>query len=399
MRHEVLQLIGERDFQLAVEYLRRSNIAGSPDEEHQLRLEVAALVAEDDPQRALRLAQESLSRKVSYKLVELVAQLQGTDPDAATKLAGDIISKLKSEDFTTERDAAMVACELLRSTLNSADATNGGSIGAHSLLNQQDAKALMEMTAMAALRTSNSQPELLLALQSLLPAMENVVPSLVSRLRRQTTDLLSGYSHQTNSGNNDNASQVGLDEQTTFAGSRASTREEQIGDLIARTAEVTRKGDKAQALHLLDEAANLARVFSRAKNSSQLAAQLEVARSYLSLALDRSLAILETTINQLDELASATLVLNGFLLDSNERFARRDELNLRTIHVFLKSHQYEQLRKRQRSSRIHTTQVCHHRWTHLRRRRITPSSAHGVCAGHRGGVRSLKLVIRVTPVL
>ncbi|MDT5296302.1 MAG: hypothetical protein QOJ76_3182 [Acidobacteriota bacterium] len=340
MRHEVLQLIGELDFQLAAEYLRRSNPAASPDEEYQLSLEVAARVADEDPQRALRLAQESLSRKVSYKLVELVAQLRGTDPAAAAKLAGDITAKLKSEDFTTNREAAAVACGLLRIALDSPDATGGGSPGAHPMLDQHDSKALMELTAAAALRTSDGQPELLLGLQSLLPAMENVVPSLASRLRRRT-DLLVGYARETNGGNEDTASRIAPDGQTTFAGSRS--REEQTADLIAGAEEAAGKGDKTRALQLLDEASNLAGVFSRAKDSSQLAAQLEVARAYLSLAPDRSLAIIEAMTDQLDELASATLAVNGFLLDSHERFARRSELNLRTIHVFLQSHHYDEL--------------------------------------------------------
>ncbi|HEY0407864.1 MAG TPA: hypothetical protein VGC89_19165 [Pyrinomonadaceae bacterium] len=339
MRHEVLQLIGERDFQLAVECLRRSNVAASTDEEDQLRLEVAARVSNDDPQQALRLAHESLSRQVSYKLVELVAQLHETDSDAATKLAGEIVSKLKAEDFKTNREAAAVACELLRIALKSSGATNDG---APSLLNQQDAKALMEMTATAALRVSNSQPELLLALQSLLPAMETIVPSLVARLRRQV-NLLSGFSHETNSGNDDNTSQAEPGEPAAFAAGQPRSGAEQSADLLARATEVAGKGDKARAPQLLDEAANSAHVFSRAKNWTQLAAQLEVARSYLSLAPDKSLAILETMIDQLDELASAALVVNGFLLQSNESFARRGELSLRTIHLFLKSRQYDEL--------------------------------------------------------
>jgi hypothetical protein len=90
---------------------------------------------------------------------------------------------------------------------------------------------------------------------------------------------------------------------------------EEKGNLLmqlAGAAEVN--GNKAFALELLSEAESL--FPERAQNYNQLNSQLQMSRAYDKLDAAKSLAILEKAISQLNELAGAALILNGFDIPS-----------------------------------------------------------------------------------
>jgi hypothetical protein len=92
--------------------------------------------------------------------------------------------------------------------------------------------------------------------------------------------------------------------------SRIPAPEERAGLLIQLAAKALAMGDKATAIQLLAEAQAL--LGYRPRNYQQLGAQLQIARAYEPLDLNRSAAIVETAIDQLNELAAAAMVLNGF---------------------------------------------------------------------------------------
>ena len=70
------------------------------------------------------------------------------------------------------------------------------------------------------------------------------------------------------------------------------------------------RGDKATALQLLVEAQGI--LGDRALNYQQLGVQLQVARVYEQFDFNRTSALVGTAIDQLNELAAAASVLNGF---------------------------------------------------------------------------------------
>ena len=69
-------------------------------------------------------------------------------------------------------------------------------------------------------------------------------------------------------------------------------------------------GNKAMAIDLLNEAEAL--LGYRALNYQQLGAELQISTAYEQLNLSKSAGLIEKAVNQLNELAVAALVLNGF---------------------------------------------------------------------------------------
>lgn len=333
LRHEILRLIAAHDIALMRKHWRAERPDGDADEEAELDLDAAALAVGENPLQAVQLAQESISHKVSFKLVALVSRLQKSAPESAGRLAGLIIERLKSEDLASNEEGAGVAAELFRMSLLSEIAARGADpAGAALPLRQEDSKALAGMLAASALRASPNQQTLLLALQPMLPHVEVAVPSLARQLRRQVEAL---NSFNGNTLGADDTATIGPDARASSESSQPLSTGEQIADVIDRATAAAGKGDKALALQLLEEAGRLAHVNARANSYNQLNAQFEVANAYLNIAPDVGFDIFDSLINQLDELASAAVVLDGFVTDSDGTLARRNELLLGEVQTFL----------------------------------------------------------------
>lgn len=127
-----------------------------------------------------------------------------------------------------------------------------------------------------------------------------------------------------------------LDETRQYL-SRVRTNEERIAALTQLAMTVGQKGDKKPALQLLEEARNLSPV--RSKYSRHLLAQMMIARAYASLDASQSFAILEPTIDQLNELIAAGLLLGEFF--GEEEFVRDDELMLQQVGQMIEMFQQQ----------------------------------------------------------
>ncbi|PYS50002.1 MAG: hypothetical protein DMF68_08445 [Acidobacteria bacterium] len=99
-------------------------------------------------------------------------------------------------------------------------------------------------------------------------------------------------------------------DQAIQALTRLRTNEERATALTQMANAIANKGDKTQALRLLEEARNL--MSNRAENYNQLQVQLQVARGFATLDHAQSFEILEAVVTQSNELLSAAEVLNGF---------------------------------------------------------------------------------------
>ncbi len=117
------------------------------------------------------------------------------------------------------------------------------------------------------------------------------------------------------------AAQGKLDETRKYL-SLATTVEERITTLSQLAMVIAQKGNKKLALQLLEEARNL--FTGRPKYSRQFLAQLAIARAYASVDPAQSLVILETSIDQLNELISAGILLGEFFAEDD--VIRNDEL-------------------------------------------------------------------------
>jgi hypothetical protein len=104
------------------------------------------------------------------------------------------------------------------------------------------------------------------------------------------------------------------------------TNEERVMMLAHLATGTAAKGEKKIALQLLEEARGM--LPSRAKNFTQLGAQLAVARGFAPLDAARSLAILEPVVDQLNELLAAAVVLGSFI---TEELIRDDEIMMEPL--------------------------------------------------------------------
>jgi hypothetical protein len=226
LRREIVSAVAQREPKLALEFVRGTRLAPPPragdtnyympDQELALEAQLAALVASRDPREALRIAEESLARGVSGHLSNILERVRQDDPQAASKLAADIVRKLRSSNLAADYDAAGVATYLLHATRPPASApppppptTPAGIRSQHVALvpANNDARALtldeatrrdlISLVVGAALgasgdrrgRGNNTAGQLLAALQAALPEVEQLLPAQAPALRRRVSEF------------------------------------------------------------------------------------------------------------------------------------------------------------------------------------------------------------------
>jgi hypothetical protein len=225
LRREIVYAVAQREPKLALEFVRGTRLAPlarggdpnyyQPDQEMALEAQLADLVASRDPREALRIAEESLSRGVSSHLSNLLERVRQDEPQAASKLAADIVRKLRSANLASDYEAAGVAAYLLHATRPPAPApspqtANGVAVVTRSIAAVNDARALtideatrrdlITLAASAALGASgdrrvsgnNTAAQLLPALQASMPEVERLLPAQAPALRRSLSEMENG---------------------------------------------------------------------------------------------------------------------------------------------------------------------------------------------------------------
>jgi hypothetical protein len=155
------------------------------DEELRLEQSVASQIAANDPKQALEMAEQTLSKGLSYELLTTVSLLLRKDREAAARLASKIVTKLQTENLSTNETAMQVATSLLHITSEPAQTKPGAE--ATPLLSLQEMRDLTEMTVAAALNNSSNAYSVL-SLQTLLPQIEKYTPARVPQLRRKISE-------------------------------------------------------------------------------------------------------------------------------------------------------------------------------------------------------------------
>src|SRR2546423_924853 len=164
LRQEVLQVLGPRDPEMALSFLRSTNTLTSPEpgqdinhrnQELQFEVTLASQILARDPKRALQIAEDTLKKGYSYNLLEIINRLRSTDPESAARLAKQIAGKLQGESLLKNQEATNLAINLLRiahSPARRPDATSSKTELA--LLSEQEYRDLFEKTLSEALSYS-----------------------------------------------------------------------------------------------------------------------------------------------------------------------------------------------------------------------------------------------------
>ena len=124
LRREVAMMLAQRDPKLALEFLRGTRVPPPPvvpnqqyqppDPDLMLELQLAEQVAARDPKEAVRMAEETLAKGVSGNLPSVLERVRASDAQAAARLAAEVVKKLRTSNLVTNHEAANVAAYLLR---------------------------------------------------------------------------------------------------------------------------------------------------------------------------------------------------------------------------------------------------------------------------------------------
>ncbi len=121
-RREIIDRMAQRDPVMALAFLRgtrppsgmtpRGNHYGS---ENSIELHLAALIAQKDPEQALKIARASLRSGVTYQSTSVLHNIFSKNPEAARTFHTELIEKLRNSDLTTDYEASNAAWNLLGS--------------------------------------------------------------------------------------------------------------------------------------------------------------------------------------------------------------------------------------------------------------------------------------------
>ena len=209
MRQRMLGIIAERDPKLALEFLRATRLPPpppppgatfrQPDQELMLETQLAQQIAARDPQQALRIAEEVLSRGLSSNLLPLLDQLRAHDPEGAARLVSGIVRKLRAANFAADHEAVSIAHHLLTTTRPAENATAGGQMpvaagqsNARRLqLDEATRRDLVNQLVSAAVgsggdpRGSANVGGLFSTVRQLMPEVERYAPAQAAGVRRR----------------------------------------------------------------------------------------------------------------------------------------------------------------------------------------------------------------------
>jgi hypothetical protein len=203
LRREIAQLIAQRDPQLALDFVRGTRPPAAqgapeknyyqPDQELALETSLAEQVAARDPRQALRIAEEILSRGLSTQLANVLERVRTTDPEAASKLAAEVVRKIRAANLATNSEASNLASYLLQVS-RPLEFVTARSVAPDprrvSLLDEQTRRDLLGSILNAALaapndpRTRDAGQHLSGMLQQFMPEIERLNPAQAQALRR-----------------------------------------------------------------------------------------------------------------------------------------------------------------------------------------------------------------------
>lgn len=211
LRAQMLFMAAGRDAQFALELLRESRpqpeapaqarMYGQPDDELRLEQSLVSLAAASDPKAALRMAEESLSKGVTYNVISMLDRLRAKDSESATHFAGEIVAKLRGESLSTNPEATQVAVLLLRAALTPQppEQSSTGSQPAQGreaskpkppVLEDGDLRDLIDLVTNEAFKDSTSGGSfgMLLQLRPLMPEIEKRAPARAAQLRQKLAE-------------------------------------------------------------------------------------------------------------------------------------------------------------------------------------------------------------------
>ena len=381
-RQELVMRIAAHDADLAVTALRQTKLQADAvgrlrgydsQNEATLEMNVASLIANKDPEAALKLARSGLARGVSWNVINFLPQLYQKDQKSGQALFQDIVARIKNDNMSRNPELANNAWNLLNTfqppqadedtyrdllsavlgnMLTASRQTQSGMSMAQNFYHQLDRIApLVEKYApsrTAELREWSQTVERTLDPQvKMYQDLDKVTQNgtvdemlaLASKYPPEFRNLLyqNAAWKAVTAGDATRAKEIAemipdpvqrrqvmdqLDNQTARAAEgnnkivearRLSEKARNINqklEIILQTANaLATEGDKKAALDLLNEAKNI--LASSPQSAAQLNGRVRLAQAYLKLDPEQAFTVLQPLIAKINELVAAASVLDG----------------------------------------------------------------------------------------
>ncbi|MEO7505771.1 MAG: hypothetical protein ABIZ95_00930, partial [Pyrinomonadaceae bacterium] len=404
LRQSLLLSLATHDPKMARAFLRETHdlaTAGGNEaygpygNDEQLEISLAMQIAQNDPDQALEMGRQTLSKGFSAQIFNLIEMINKKSPETAAKLTSETITKLKAANISEDREAASLAIMMFMRGAQLAESNSKEKDKEKKTTNLLDDAALRDLAEMITQAAMNPGTEnySLSSVAGMLNQLEKYAPARVKQLRRKAgteaatgeqnvwaeftrlreegtvEELVQAASKPENASNAamfyeaavtklitagelDKARSLvnekvpdadskrrllatieqGALEQATSKGnleesrrllSGVKTNEERIMALTQLAMSISAK-DKKSALILLEEASNLST--PRARNYRQLLARLALVRAYAPIDAEQGFAILETSVDQANELLAALFLLGEFIAE--DEIVRDDEVTV-----------------------------------------------------------------------
>jgi hypothetical protein len=214
VREDVLPLVAKHDADLAIELLIQTRsaalIAGIAKasqptskqsggmfnfdpQANRVRNEIAleqrfaVLSAEQNPDKAIKLIKDSLSRGISWNVLPLLQKLNRKNEKKATELATDIAKQISDTDLTKKREDLSAAVRFLQYAENSN--TKKDSKEKRFKFTDSQISEIANKVAETYLKPSNSL-DLSIGFSQALPLLEKLLPEKSALLKQRQTELM-----------------------------------------------------------------------------------------------------------------------------------------------------------------------------------------------------------------
>jgi hypothetical protein len=203
LRQKLVRQAARRDPQLAMEILRATRQPPPPrnivqeftmPDDVQLEQGIAAEIAARDPAKALQLARQSLSKGITFELLNLWERINKQDPEKGSQFAGDVIAKLRTLNLANDFHATIVAIQLLHaSRAPSSEQQSRMVVGGYPALRRlviadEQKRELVELLVNTALGSSPAA-ELLMHMPQVMPEIEEFFPERRVAIERKLETL------------------------------------------------------------------------------------------------------------------------------------------------------------------------------------------------------------------
>lgn len=214
IRSEILPLIAKHDADLALQMLVSTRPAKlteamakaaqpdakpeggymnfSPDrfriqQEIALEQQFAVLVAEQSPDKAIKLIKDSLAKGISWNVMPLLQKIHKKDEKKASALADDVVKKLVETDLGKKRDDMNAAVQFLQYATRppTAAATKEKTFQ----FNETQVKDIANKIATTLMQPSNSM-ETMMVMTRVMPTLEKIIPEKVPLLKQKQSELM-----------------------------------------------------------------------------------------------------------------------------------------------------------------------------------------------------------------